>query len=372
MNLEKVLIVGGGIAGLTSAIALRAKGFDVDVVEQDPSWSVYGVGIIQQGNVVRAVAQLGVLEDYLAASYPFAGLEMFAPTGAHLVSIPSPKLAGENYPANLGISRPALHKVLGDRAMAAGAKIRLGLTVDRFEDQGDQVAVELSDGSAGDYGLVIGADGLNSKTRSMLFGDRYKPAFTGQAVWRYNLPRPEDVSALHIYTGPNSVGLVPLSNEAMYLFVTSPEPGNPWFALEDRAAEMRSRLAFAGGRIASLREQIVDDAAVVYRPLEALFVDRDWFEGRVVLIGDAAHATTPHLGQGAGMAIEDSLVLADELAKAEDLSTALSSFMARRYERCKFIVEASLEVGQWQLDRRTDVDHPGMVRRMFEVTSLPI
>ena len=140
-----VLIVGGGIGGLTAAIALRSKGFTVDVVERDPEWSVYGVGIIQQANVVRAVAALGVLDDYVASGFAFDHVQMFAPDGNPVARIPSPRLA-EEYPPSIGISRPALHKVLGDRAKAAGATIRLGITADRLVDRGDAVDAHFSDG----------------------------------------------------------------------------------------------------------------------------------------------------------------------------------------------------------------------------------
>lgn len=372
MNQATILIVGGGIGGLTSAIALRQRGFDVTIVERDPEWSVYGVGIIQQANVVRAVAELGILDDYLASSFPFNAVEMFAPDGTRVAVIPSPRLAGENFPSQLGISRPALQRVLADRAKALGTQIRLGITTETLNDDGSGVDVTFTDGTRDRYDLVIGADGLYSATRQQLFPDAAKPEFTGQAVWRYNLRRPDDVENLQAYTGRVGLGLVPLSSETMYMFVTSPEPGNPWLPLEGRAAAMRQRLQGAAPQIAKLAEQITDDSAVVYKPLEALFVEGPWHKGRVVLIGDAVHATTPHLGQGAGMAIEDSLVLAEELARADTPEAAFERFQARRFDRCKFIVESSISVGEFQLGRRDALDYPALTREMFERTSAPL
>jgi 2-polyprenyl-6-methoxyphenol hydroxylase-like FAD-dependent oxidoreductase len=205
-----------------------------------------------------------------------------------------------------------------------------------------------------------------------LFPDAPEPAFTGQAVWRYNLPRPNDVVNLQAYTGRVGLGLVPLSHELMYMFVTSPEPGNPWLPVEGRAAAMRKRLEGAAPQIAKIAEQITDDHAVVYKPLETLFVEGPWHKGRVVLIGDAVHATTPHLGQGAGMAIEDSLVLAEELARAETPQEAFERFQERRHERCKFIVDSSNAVGDYQLGRRDSLDYPALTREMFERTAAPL
>jgi len=372
MDRAKVLIVGGGIAGLTSAIALRQRGFDVTIVERDPQWSVYGVGIIQQANVVRAVAELGILEDYLAAAFPFDAVEMFAPDGNPIAIIPSPRLAGEDYPSQLGIGRPALQRVLGDRARTLATEIRLGVTVEALNDDGEGVAVRLNDGTAARFDLVIGADGVNSATREMLFPDAPKPEFTGQAVWRYNFPRSDDVQNLRAYTGRIGVGLVPLSQDVMYMYVTTPEPGNPWLPLEGRAAAMRKRLEGSAPQIAPLAEQITDDEAVVYKPLEALLIEGPWHKGRVVLIGDAVHATTPHLGQGAGMAIEDSLVLAEELIRAETPEAAFEAFRQRRFDRCKFIVESSVAVGNYQLGRSDHLDYPALTREMFERTAAPL
>jgi 2-polyprenyl-6-methoxyphenol hydroxylase-like FAD-dependent oxidoreductase len=369
------LIIGGGIAGLTSAIALRKQGFAVAMIERDPTWSVYGVGIIQQANVVRAMAQLGVLEDYLNVAFGFDFVQMFAPNGAPIARIPSPRLADAAYPANVGIGRPALHKVLGDRARAAGADIRLGVTATDIVDDPARDAVEVmfSNGAEDRFDVVIGADGLYSTTRQSLFPDAPTPQFSGQAVWRYNFPRTDDVDGLQVYHGRVGAGLVPIAPDTMYMYLTSPEATNPRYPREGLAARMRGCAEGAAPRIRALAEQIIDDDAVVYRPLETLFIEGPWSKGRVVLIGDAVHATTPHLGQGAGMAIEDSLVLADELAAHPgEPGQAFQAFEARRKDRCRFIVESSKAVGDFQLGRVSELDYAALTRQMFEVTAQPI
>ena len=371
MKSGKVLIIGGGIAGLTSAIALGKRGFDIEVIERDPSWTVYGVGIIQQSNVVRAVAELGILDDYLDAGFGFDHVDVFLPNGQQVAHIPSPSLA-EGYPANVGIGRPALHKVLGDRAAAAGARIRLGLTVEALDDDGQGVTATFSDGSEGRYDLVIGADGLYSATREALLPDAPTPEPTGQSVWRYNFDRADDVTSLCAYEGRLGIGLVPLSDSRMYMYVTTPEPADRWFEREGLAQAMRERLDGAAPRIAQLASGITDDAEVVYKPLEWIFLQGDWHKGRVVLIGDAVHATTPHLGQGAGMAIEDSLVLAEELVRAETPEAAFKAFRDRRFERCRYIVEKSKAIGDAQIGKGPPVDTASASREMFQVIARPI
>ena len=371
MNDLDILIIGGGIGGLTSAIALRAKGHKVTVIERDPTWSVYGVGIIQQSNVLRAMAQLGLLDDYISAGVGFDAVEIFLPNGAKIARVPSHPLV-EGKPANVGIGRRALHKVLGDRTIASGAQVKLGVTAEQIEDGETGVDVRFSDGTAGRYDLVIGADGVHSQTRQALFPEAAGPEFTGQGVWRYNFARPADLDALQVYNGPTGVGLVPISADLMYMYVTTPEPGNPRYEREGLAATMRGKLAGTAPAIQALAAQIDDDDGVVYRPLEALLVEGPWHKGRIALLGDAVHATTPHLGQGAGMAIEDSLVLAEELSRHDALDAALEAYQARRFDRCAYIVRESLAICHGQIGKGPPVDNAKATGAMFAVVAQPI
>ena len=367
----KVLVVGGGIGGLSAAIALGRKGHRVTVIERDPQWSVYGVGIIQQSNVVRAMEQLGVLERFVSAAFGFDAVEIFAPDGTKVARVPSPRLVAGR-PANVGIGRPALQQVLADAAREAGAVIRLGLTMSELDDDGSGVVVRFADASTDRYDLVVGADGIYSQVRGMILPEAEQPEYTGQAVWRYNLPRPADLDALRAYNGRIGVGLVPMSDPLMYMFATTPEPGNPRFAREGMAERMRERLVGCAPAIRELAEGITEDGGVVYRPLEALLVSGPWSKGRVVLLGDAVHATTPHLGQGAGMAIEDALVLAEELAAEPDVAQACRSFRDRRYERCSYIVNASLAICRGQLGEAPPVDMHAATAAMVETVARPI
>ncbi|HCC27620.1 MAG: FAD-dependent oxidoreductase [Erythrobacter sp.] len=371
MRNANVLVIGGGVGGLTTAIALRRAGHTVTVIEKDPDWSVYGVGIIQQSNVIRAMAELELLDDYLAAGVPFDNIAIHTPDGTKVAEIPAPRLT-ENYPANVGIGRPALHKVLGDRTIASGADVRLGVTAQSLDDRGDAVHVVFSDGESGDFDLVVGADGVYSDTRQKIMPDAEKPEFTGQSVWRYNFKRPADLNALHVYNGPTGIGLVPISEELMYMYVTTPEPDNPHYPREGCAEAMRKKLAKAPPQIQELAQEITDDHGVVYRPLEQMMLYGDWHRGRVVLLGDAVHATTPHLGQGAGMAIEDSLVLADEITRHDTPQEAFKAYRDRRFDRCKYIVEKSLAICHGQLGKGPPVDNAAATHEMFGIVSQPI
>ncbi|MGH9436296.1 MAG: FAD-dependent oxidoreductase [Terriglobia bacterium] len=373
-TVSKVLVVGGGISGLALSIALRKAGVDVEVVEVRQQWTIYQVGIIAQSNLVRAMVFLGIADDCVAAGFPYSGVRFCAADGKVVSETPGVKLAGPDYPAYLGMTRPALHNVLFAASKKAGAVVRLGVTVADLTQSEGAVTARFTDGGAREYDLVVGADGVHSQVRTMIFGEHLKPRFTGEGVWRYNVSRPPDVDYGSIYAsaeGPKA-GLIPLMRGGAYIFCIGPEPGNPRFPKNELARIMRDRLRPFGGAIGHLAHEITDPELVVYRPLESVFVPSPWGRGRVVLIGDAAHAITPHLGQGAAQAVEDTVVLADELQKNVPLKEALVCFERRRYERCKLIVEASLEIGEQEIHPDPARDLRGLMAKVGETVLQPI
>ncbi len=227
----------------------------------------------------------------------------------------------------------------------------------RQHDEG--VDVTLSDDSTGHYDLLVGADGLYSQVRRDVFDDGLRPRYTGQVCWRVNLPRLEGLDELHLYLGPTgSAGFVPLGEDLMYMLLIE-TPVADWRAEMERvgaAALLRERLAPFAGPVADMRELVVDDEAVVVRPIENILVPAPWFRERVVLVGDAAHGMTPHTGQGAAQAVEDGIVLAEELARDAGIATALQAYTDRRYERCRTILEGSEAIGRWEQDHTLDID----------------
>jgi len=367
-EIERILVVGGGIGGLSTSIALRRAGFTVDVVEKNPAWDVYGVGMIQPANALRVLHEIGLAEQCVAAGHPMYGDKTWLGDGETMIVEHDWVPLVEGLPPGNGIARPALHRILQDAVLGSGADVRTGVTLDRLDDDGEQVTVGFTDGDTRAYDLVIGADGLRSQIREMVFGPDVQPNYTGQVCWRYNLPRIEGLDHIWVYIGATgTAGFVPLGPELMYmLMIEKPPAGEPIrLPVEGLAAKMRERLAPFGGPVAEYKPLIVDDAAVVYRPVENVVLAPPWHKGRVVVIGDAAHATSPHCGQGAAQAIEDGVVLTDELRSKDTLPEALAAFMERRYERCRFIVEGSEAIGAWEQDHSLSID-PSAKR--FEVT----
>ena len=372
---SRVLVVGGGIGGLSATIALRRRGVEVDVVESNPKWDVYGVGIIQPGNAIRALDQLGVADQAIAVGFAMDGDRFHTADGTLIADNEHPRVLGSGYPGLNGITRPRLHEILTSAVRASGANVKLGVTMADLRQSGVGVEVELTDGTEDRYDLVVGADGINSLVRSLVFPDAPEPQYTGQVVWRYNLPRPAEVDKLWMFAGATSkAGLVPLSADLMYvLLIEAPPQGAPLRPPEDTLAEtMRERLAPFGGIIAAQRGLITDSDKVVYRPVETVLVPPPWYRGRVVLIGDAAHATSPHVGQGGAMAMEDAIVLAEEVTGNDLVAPALQRFMERRYERVKTIVDISLQIGRWEIDQQPDADFVGLTLKSVTTTAAPI
>lgn len=373
-KVKKALIVGGGIGGLSAAIALRKNGIEVDLVEINQQWTVYHVGIVVQGNAVRAMAALGIAEKCIKAGFQYSGL-LFRDLDDNVIAdIPGIKLAGPDYPSDLGLTRPALHEVLTKSAIGAGAKVRLGVTFTELRQSEDKVTVAFTDGTTRDYDVVIGADGLRSKVREVLFGNAVRPKPTGQGVWRYNVPRPKEMdrAVIHVGLATGKCGFIPLTEDTGYVLLVQAEPINERLP-DDKLAELfRARLARCTGSMARLRDQIVDSSMVVYRPLDALFLPAPWYRGRVVLMGDAVHATTPHVGQGAAQAMEDAVVLGDVLSRDAPIESQLQEFMRRRYERCKVVYESSLQIGEWEQRPTPDADSPALMARLIASLGEPI
>lgn len=370
----RTLIVGGGPAGLTLAIALRQRGVEVDLLELSRDWEVLGTGLSLGGAPLRALRTIGLAERCVAAGFGSTTLAIGNANSEIVQLIERPRLNGPEYPASLGIMRPALHRLLAGEVARCGAVVRLGITVRSLTQQARTVSASLSDGSSSEYDLVVGADGLRSAVRIMVFGDRERPRFTGQAVWRAMLHRPDVVNGPAMFYGPrNKAGLTPVSQDEMYLFLvenvnTAKRPPG------ERLAELlRDQLVDYQGLVGELREQIIDDEQVDYRPLYSLLLSPPWYRGRVILIGDAAHSTTPHLAAGAGLAIEDAIVLAELLEVGIPVPDALAAFMDRRYDRCRTIVESSLQLGEWEKEPGCPAADPvGVSRRAWAVLAQPI
>jgi 2-polyprenyl-6-methoxyphenol hydroxylase-like FAD-dependent oxidoreductase len=347
-----ILIIGGGFSGMAAAIQLRKAGYSVDLVEADANWRSYGAGISLSGATLRAFKTLGIVDAFLAQGQGSDGVDLCAPPGMVVAQLPTPRIAGADIPGGGGIMRPVLAKILAEATRASGASVFLGCTFTKIEQDGQRVEVSFSDGRQKRYSVVLGADGINSKVREAIFPQAPKPKYTGQCVWRMVLPRASDINRPTMWIGMPKikVGVNPVSATEMYLFVTEDRPTNDKLNPADFPELLKQMLSrIPAPQVQAIRAQITAESKIVYRPLEGLLLPQPWFNERVVLLGDAVHATTPHLASGACIGIEDAIVLSETLQNASSIEEALSAFQSRRWERCRMVVENSLRLGELEV-----------------------
>jgi 2-polyprenyl-6-methoxyphenol hydroxylase-like FAD-dependent oxidoreductase len=343
-RVARVLIIGGGIGGLTAATAFAQRGFEVDVVEIKPDFGIRGVGLGQPANALRALRAIGVLDQCLAAGFQFDRLQFCDYDGNLIVEHPF-RLGGTGIPAMNALPPIDLHRILIAAATSAGASIWLGATWTAIQPEGEQVRVVFNAGPPRRYDLVVGFDGNGSSTRRWLFGDAFEPEPYGYAAWRVVVDRPPEITTMAFFQGLGSkTGVMPLTQDLMYLFHVCPEPVDARYAPSQFLDLLRQRTAGYGGIVAGIMASLTPDHEVVFSPLQPLQVPDPWYRGRVVIAGDAAHACPPHMTQGAGMAMEDGLVLAECVTRDISLDAQLREFMARRFERTAFVQRFSRQM----------------------------
>jgi 2-polyprenyl-6-methoxyphenol hydroxylase-like FAD-dependent oxidoreductase len=371
---RKVLIVGAGMAGMTLGVALKRAGIDCEIAETRPDLTEPGTGISLQGPALRALQAIGVMERCVERGFGYSHFKTCDAAGNVTGTVDLPRLLGPQYPATVGILRQAVHEVLADELSALGVRVRLGTTVAELEQDNDHVDVIFSTGERSRYDLVVGADGQNSKVREMLFGDRHRPRYTGQMNWRATVSRPPEVEGRYSYFGPtNKSGFNPISGSHMYIYIVQNVPERPRWDDGELPAMMRGLLAEFGGALGHARDEVRDPKQIICRPIFSLILPPPWHRGRIVLIGDAAHTTTPHLASGASIGIEDSVVLARLLQSDAPLASILEDFTARRYERCRMIVNNSEQLGEWEKNPSApNADTVGLVARSYKALAQPV
>lgn len=348
-QVKKVLIVGAGIGGLGATAALKQRGIEVDVVELKPDSTVYGVGINQPANSLRALRAIGVLDEVRNAGYEFDVWRFKDYRDNLIVDVPC-AIGDDDTPHNIALTRRDLHEILIHAVDREGVEVCYGVTTETVDDHGEGVSVTFTDGRRGEYDLVVGFDGVKSPLRRRVFGAEHDPVYTGYGVWRVTFPRSGPDRMSGVFQGINAkAGYIPLNPREMYLFLVTPEPEGQHYAKEDFHILLRERLAGFEGIPGGVREQLTPESDVVFSPLSEVLLPEPWHRGRIVIAGDAAHACTPHITQGAGMALEDGVVLAEVLTGDILIDDALSAFAARRYPRARLVQDVSRGILQAEM-----------------------
>lgn len=350
-HVGRVLVVGGGIGGLTAATAFAQRGVEVVLIERRPGFDVPGVGLGQPANALRIYNALGVLPEILASGFSYDRMYIFD-RDRELIVEHKFLLGDKTVPAFCALSRLRLHEILLAAAEHAGADVRTGLTVNEIHEDNDQVTVTFSDGRIDSFDLLAGFDGIRSTTRLHLVGTVFAPRPSGYGGWRVQVARPEYVRCMEFLQGVGSkTGAMPLANNLMYIFHICPESPGAVFTRADYPDLFRERLSQYRSYVADIATSLDGNSDIVYGPIEPMLLPWPWFRGRIVLGGDAAHTVPPHLTQGAAMAAEDGYVLAREMLEDDiPVQARLMKYSQLRYARNAFVYTFAY---QWMLDEQS-------------------
>ncbi|MBO3682278.1 FAD-dependent monooxygenase [Streptomyces sp. NEAU-YJ-81] len=362
MPVQKVLVVGGGITGSVLSLALAQRGAEVELVEISPQWFGVGHGITVQGNALKALRSVGVLDRVLARAVPFDQMRLRRADGELITELATPHTGGEDLPSTAGALRSDLQDALCDAVYAHGVQVRLGLSVTSLDQSPGHVDVTFTDGSAGRYDLVVGADGINSQMRAMI-GITTKPEPVGMSIFRVVADRPAEMDCAEVYYGgPRyKAGYSPISADSCYAYLLDENLDTSLVGPRAPLSLLRERGAGYGGTWGKILASLPDDTTVDYRWVEAILVDEPWHRGRAMVIGDAAHACPPLIAQGAAMCTEDAVVLAEMVTGDTPVEQALEAFMARRLPRVRVVLENSLQLAEWEINPGTPGADPGRI-----------
>jgi 2-polyprenyl-6-methoxyphenol hydroxylase-like FAD-dependent oxidoreductase len=324
-----LLIVGAGIAGVAAAKALEDRGIQSEIVERSSHTPTGGAAIFLLGNATRALKRLGVLSEIQMFAHRVTRQRIFDTNGQLLNEVSTDAAWKECGPC-LALSRQSLLDVLLSSLRAT--PVHFGKSVVVIKARGSKSEVRFSDGSTGEYDAVIGADGIRSSVRGIVF-DAEPPRELGITCWRFITDNRFGIDGWTAMLGhKRSLLAIPISKTKVYVYAdcsTSlmPRPSVP--ALKVLFQDFRAPL----GDILSQAPEVSD---AYCSPLEEVTMKR-WVKGNVVLIGDAAHASSPSMAQGAGMALEDALVLADRISEGSGVAISLGQFIEQRTGRIEWV-----------------------------------
>lgn len=336
-DIRKVLVAGGGIGGLSAAIAFAQKGVAVELVEKRRDFKVPGVGLGQPACALRRYDAFGVLQEILDVGFCYDHMSIFDPSRT-LIASHRFQMGDGAIPAFCALPRATLHDILLRRATALGVKLRLGVQIAAHAGAAG-ADIQFDDGGEASYDLIAGFDGIRSSARSTIYGDMFGPRHSGYGAWRIQAQRPDFVTGMEFLQGiGGKAGAIPIAKDRMYLFNIRPEPESVMFPQDQMHLLWKERLSQFGSYVADIAADLNPSSSIVYGAIEPFIVPYPWNRGRVVIGGDAAHVIPPHLTAGAAMAVEDAYALAKCVLSTEGtVEQRLSHYGKTRFARNAFL-----------------------------------
>lgn len=349
MQTKTFAILGGGICGLSTAIALRNIGIRAEVYESAPGFRPLGAGLLLAANAMRSFQKIGIAEKIAARGRLLPRFSIFDDRGKVITAADATAIGRKYGLHNFAIHRADLHEALA--AELDPAQLHTGKRATGFSKNGTRTVVQFEDGSTIETDYLLAAEGIHSAIRRQLLPDA-GPRYAGYTCWRAVVdagPVSQDFAS-ETWGAAGRFGIVPLAGNRIYWFAVVNAPQNDPAMRDFRVADLQRLFGKFHAPVSQILAQTRDED-LIWNDIIDLQPLPQFAFGNILLLGDAAHATTPNMGQGACQAIEDAAILADELAKNQDPAAAFAAFEKRRLKRTRFIVEHSWSLGkiaQWE------------------------
>ncbi len=346
--MKKGIIIGAGIGGLTTAIALAKKGIDVKVYEQAAEIKEVGAGIWVAPNGLKVYDELGISKDIINAGKLLDRISVVDLKYKLISSIDGGKIEAKHKFKTVAIHRATLQRILA--SCIPSENIHVNRKFKSYQQTDNSIIAEFEDGTTVKADFLINADGIKSNGRLQIHSD-LNLRYSGQTCWRFvtdfDLPQSEEDNMYEIWANTKGlrVGYSKINERQVYMFITNFEKAGGKDNLETVREEILKLCAdfpnVVKNMIASTNpNDIIRTDLFDFKPIPK------WIDKRVALIGDAAHATTPNLGQGACQAIEDAYVIAQQLSSNNDIETSFINFQQKRIKKATFITNTSWQVAQ--------------------------
>lgn len=340
----KVAITGGGIAGLTTAIALQQAGITCTVYEAAPDLKPLGAGIVLAANAMKALAKLGLAETVLAHGRLLNAFCILDTKGKIITKTNSLSVRSQYGADNFTIHRADLHQIL--RSFISPENLRMNKRGVGFEKKSSKITLHFSDGSSGETNYLLACDGIHSTVRTTLL-PAATPRYAGYTCWRavVDMPHLHLNEATETWGTSGRFGIVPLPEGKIYWFACIPTYQNNSILKNYNTTDLLRHFQNFHNPIPEIlrhtrEEQLIWNDLCDLKPLSHFAF------GNILLMGDAAHATTPNMGQGACQAIEDAVILASEWKQNARVEDVFLNFEKKRMERTHYITIQSRRIGR--------------------------
>lgn len=345
MEKTKVIIIGGGVGGLCAAIALQKRGFEVKVYEKVKKFGEVGAGLTLWSNAIKVTRALGVADAIIASGSKLQRSQIRADHGATLFDAQTGEMETKYGEPVVAIHRADLHEILVN-ALEPNT-LRLDMNCAKLEQDENKVTVYFENGESDSAGVLIGADGIHSVVRKQMFPE-IKLRYSGYTAWR-GVVETENEAALGLTSetwGRGArFGIVRVDEKRVYWFATHNQPPGEKATGEQKKSKLRGIFETWHHPIDHLL-QATPAEVILQNDIYDIAPFASWTNGRMTLLGDAAHPTTPNLGQGACMAIESAYVLARALGEEANHASAFARYERERHERTAWITNTSWSIGK--------------------------